>query len=355
MKRRVTRQLGAVYDVLAASQDHPTADQVFQRVRRLLPRVSLGTVYRNLDKLRDEGRLRVVRLEGGQAHYDAMTDVHDHFVCESCGAVVDFRSARRRSMCGRCTRRAYRCIGRRPRCTVCATARAGTDAANGLRPVRARGAGDSMDLPARVPLFPLPNAVLFPGVPLPLHIFEPRYRDMVRDAERGEARLIGMVLLRGEWRKEYYGCPEIYPVGCAGRMVSVEPLADGRYNILLHGVREFTVVDERQGRQLSRRRSALAAEPGRRAVRAAHAHSRAHAALPRGSRADADEPLAERSLAVGRAADQFSLLCARVLADGKTSAAGGATLAERGARLCDVVQFALETSARGGEGDKWYH
>lgn len=89
MKRRVTRQLGAVYDVLAASQDHPTADQVFQRVRRLLPRVSLGTVYRNLDKLRDEGRLRVVRLEGGQAHYDAMTDVHDHFVCESCGAMVD--------------------------------------------------------------------------------------------------------------------------------------------------------------------------------------------------------------------------------------------------------------------------
>jgi len=89
MKRRVTRQLGAVYDVLAASHDHPTADQVFQRVRRLLPRVSLGTVYRNLDKLRDEGRLRVVRLEGGQAHYDAMTDVHDHFVCESCGAVMD--------------------------------------------------------------------------------------------------------------------------------------------------------------------------------------------------------------------------------------------------------------------------
>jgi len=89
MKRRSTRQLGAVYDVLATSFDHPTADQVFQRVRRVLPRVSLGTVYRNLEKLRDEGRLRVVRLEGGQAHYDAMTDVHDHFVCESCGAVVD--------------------------------------------------------------------------------------------------------------------------------------------------------------------------------------------------------------------------------------------------------------------------
>ena len=89
MKQRATRQLAAVYDAVASSHDHPTADQLFQRVRRQLPRVSLGTVYRNLDKLREQGRLRVVRLEGGQAHYDAMTDAHDHFVCERCGAVVD--------------------------------------------------------------------------------------------------------------------------------------------------------------------------------------------------------------------------------------------------------------------------
>jgi Fur family transcriptional regulator, peroxide stress response regulator len=89
MRQRLTRQLAAVYDALAASHDHPTADQLFHRVRRLQPRVSLGTVYRNLDKLREQGRLRVVRLEGGQAHYDAMVDAHDHFVCERCGAVVD--------------------------------------------------------------------------------------------------------------------------------------------------------------------------------------------------------------------------------------------------------------------------
>jgi Fe2+ or Zn2+ uptake regulation protein len=92
MTQRTTRQLAAVYDALAASHDHPTADELFQRVRRILPRVSLGTVYRNLDKLRDQGRLRVVRLKGGQAHYDAMTDAHDHFVCEHCGAVVDLPS-----------------------------------------------------------------------------------------------------------------------------------------------------------------------------------------------------------------------------------------------------------------------
>jgi Fe2+ or Zn2+ uptake regulation protein len=87
--QRATRQLAAVYDALAASSDHPTADQIFRRVRRVLPRVSLGTVYRNLDKLREQGRLRVVRLEGGLAHYDAMIDAHDHFICERCAAVVD--------------------------------------------------------------------------------------------------------------------------------------------------------------------------------------------------------------------------------------------------------------------------
>jgi Fe2+ or Zn2+ uptake regulation protein len=92
MKRRLTRQAAAVYDALAASHDHPTAEQLFQRVRQQLPQVSLGTVYRNLDKLRDQGRLRVVRLEGGQAHYDAMMDAHDHFICERCGAVIDVPS-----------------------------------------------------------------------------------------------------------------------------------------------------------------------------------------------------------------------------------------------------------------------
>lgn len=89
MAQRATRQLAAVYDVLAASSDHPTADAVYQRVRRQVPRVSLGTVYRNLDKLRDQGRLRVVRLAGGEAHYDAMLAEHDHFVCERCGSVQD--------------------------------------------------------------------------------------------------------------------------------------------------------------------------------------------------------------------------------------------------------------------------
>ncbi len=100
-----------------------------------------------------------------------------------------------------------------------------------------------MDLPRRIPIFPLPNVVLFPGVPLPLHIFEPRYREMVRDV-RGAAAIIGITLLKGEWQSDYYGRPPIFATGCAGRMVSVDELSDGRFNILLHGIREFSITGE---------------------------------------------------------------------------------------------------------------
>ena len=97
-----------------------------------------------------------------------------------------------------------------------------------------------MDLPSTIPIFPLPNVVLFPGVPLPLHIFEPRYRQMVKDAVGGH-EIIGMALLRGDWQARYYETPEIFETGCAGRIVNVESLPDGKFNILLHGLREFTV------------------------------------------------------------------------------------------------------------------
>jgi Fe2+ or Zn2+ uptake regulation protein len=96
MKQRSTRQVATTYDVVAASADHPTAEQILERVRQKMPRVSLGTVYRNLEKLREQGRVVVVRFAGGVAHYDAMVGEHDHFVCESCGAVRDLEPARAR-------------------------------------------------------------------------------------------------------------------------------------------------------------------------------------------------------------------------------------------------------------------
>ena len=100
-----------------------------------------------------------------------------------------------------------------------------------------------MPLPEIVPLFPLPNVVLFPRMPLPLHVFEPRYRAMMRDALRGP-RLIGMVLLRGEWTADYYGRPPIFSTGTVGEIVHVEELPDGRFNLVLRGMRVFRIVEE---------------------------------------------------------------------------------------------------------------
>jgi uncharacterized protein len=102
-------------------------------------------------------------------------------------------------------------------------------------------------LPPSLPLFPLPNAVLFPGVYLPLHIFEPRYREMVRDA-LDDDRIIGMTLLKPGFEAEYEGRPPIYRIGCAGLITHAEPLADGRFNIVLQGLERFRVLDEDESR-----------------------------------------------------------------------------------------------------------
>ena len=95
-------------------------------------------------------------------------------------------------------------------------------------------------LPPTLPLFPLPNAVLFPGVYLPLHVFEPRYREMVRDA-LDDDRIIGMTLLKPGFEAEYEARPPIYTIGCAGLITHAEPLADGRFNIVLQGLERFRV------------------------------------------------------------------------------------------------------------------
>ena len=98
-----------------------------------------------------------------------------------------------------------------------------------------------------LPLFPLPNVVLFPNVFLPLHIFEPRYREMVADAAAND-RLIGMVLLRPGWERDYEGRPPIYPIGCSGVMTHVERLPDGRYNLVLRGLERFRILEENHDR-----------------------------------------------------------------------------------------------------------
>jgi len=103
-------------------------------------------------------------------------------------------------------------------------------------------------LPSTIPLFPLPNVVLFPNVCLPLHIFEPRYREMVADALDAD-RIIGMVLLRPGWEGEYEGRPPIYSVGCAGLITHAERQHDGRFNLVLRGLHKFKVTVEDHSRR----------------------------------------------------------------------------------------------------------
>jgi Lon protease-like protein len=101
----------------------------------------------------------------------------------------------------------------------------------------------SSTLPPTIPIFPLPNVVLFPNVFLPLHIFESRYRQMARDALATD-RIIGMVLLRPGYERDYEGRPPVYPVGCAGVITHSEALPDGRFNIILKGIEKFRITGE---------------------------------------------------------------------------------------------------------------
>ena len=95
----------------------------------------------------------------------------------------------------------------------------------------------------RLPIFPLSNVVLFPRVKTPLHLFEPRYRQLARDVLQGERR-IGMVVVRPEHVDEMPGDPPIYPIGCAGVITESQRLPDGRYNLVLLGEHRVRIVAE---------------------------------------------------------------------------------------------------------------
>jgi Lon protease-like protein len=92
----------------------------------------------------------------------------------------------------------------------------------------------------RVPIFPLPGAILFPRSQLPLHIFEPRYREMVRDAIDGSGRI---AMIQPHRLDDDNQAP-LYAVGCVGELVGVEELEDGRFNIVLLGSNRFRLIGE---------------------------------------------------------------------------------------------------------------
>src|SRR3954464_13844694 len=117
--------------------------------------------------------------------------------------------------------------------------------ARARRPVVACATSASVGRPVhmsrliRVPLFPLPGAILFPRSQLPLHIFEPRYREMVRDAMEGPGRIAMIQPLRLDDDNQ----APLYSVGCVGDLVGIEELEDGRFNIVLLGSDRFRLVN----------------------------------------------------------------------------------------------------------------
>lgn len=90
----------------------------------------------------------------------------------------------------------------------------------------------------RISIFPLTGAILFPGMQLPLHIFEPRYRNLVSDSLARD-RNIGMIQPKAQGNR-----PALFDIGCLARIQDVEALEDGRYNVILEGVQRFSVIRE---------------------------------------------------------------------------------------------------------------
>ena len=117
------------------------------------------------------------------------------------------------------------------------------------RPVAAQAAAPAGEvLPKAIPLFPLPDVMLFPDMSVPLHIYEPRYRAMLTDALKGD-RVIGMATLRPGYEAEYERSPSIFPTGTAGKITEVKELPDGEFDIVVEALVKFRIDREVPGPQ----------------------------------------------------------------------------------------------------------
>ncbi len=104
------------------------------------------------------------------------------------------------------------------------------------------------DLPKEIPIFPLSNFIIFPKITVPLNIFEPRYIEMVDDAMKSN-RTIGMI----QPIKSKLNIPNLYKIGCAGKIISFSETEDGRYLIVLNGISRFKIIEELQTTKLYRK------------------------------------------------------------------------------------------------------
>ena len=107
---------------------------------------------------------------------------------------------------------------------------------------------NDFEFPNKIPVFPLSNFIIFPNTTVPLNIFEPRYIQMVDDCMKGN-RLIGIVQPKrtGELKK-----PNLYEVGCAGKIISFNETEDGRYLIVINGICRYQIIDELENDKLYR-------------------------------------------------------------------------------------------------------
>ncbi len=86
---RYSRQRELITDIIKGRCDHPTADMIYNSCREIEPNISLGTVYRNLKLLSDEGVIITLETEDKRIHYDGDLSRHSHFICQRCGKIVD--------------------------------------------------------------------------------------------------------------------------------------------------------------------------------------------------------------------------------------------------------------------------
>lgn len=89
-QKRMTKQKRVIQEILCSTHSHPTADWIFEEARKQIPYISLGTVYRNLQVLVEEGKIQELNYGKSQSHYDGNSQPHYHFVCNHCGRIIDF-------------------------------------------------------------------------------------------------------------------------------------------------------------------------------------------------------------------------------------------------------------------------
>ena len=104
------------------------------------------------------------------------------------------------------------------------------------------------ELPNKIPVFPISNFIIFPKTTVPLNIFEPRYIEMIDDSMKN-SRMIGMIQPKKIYKDSI---PELYKVGCAGKITSLNESEDGRYLIILNGLSRFKILDEIKNNKLYR-------------------------------------------------------------------------------------------------------